>query len=39
MPGIIEVCLYKQKPAEIASRGTTATQLVENKFWLNGPEF
>ena len=29
----------KQNPADIASRGTTATQLVENKMWWNGPEF
>ncbi len=29
----------KQNPADIASRGTTATQLVENKLWWNGPEF
>ena len=29
----------KQNPAGIASRGTTATQLVENKMWWNGPEF
>ena len=29
----------KQNPANIASRGTTATQLVENKMWWNGPEF
>ena len=29
----------KQNPADIASRGTTATQLIENKLWWNGPEF
>ena len=29
----------KQNPADIASRGTTATQLVVNKLWCNGPEF
>ena len=29
----------KQNPADIASRGTTATQLAENKLWWNGPEF
>ena len=29
----------KQNPADIASRGTTATQLVGNKLWCNGPEF
>ena len=29
----------KQNPADIASRGTTATQFVENKLWWNGHEF
>ena len=29
----------KQNPADIASCGTTATQLTENKLWWNGPEF
>ena len=29
----------KQNPSDIASRETTATQLVENKMWWNGPEF
>ena len=37
-----KLCKYvptKQNPADIASRGTTATQLVGNKMWWNGPEF
>ena len=29
----------KQNPADIASRGTTATPLVESKLWWNGPAF
>jgi hypothetical protein len=29
----------KQNPADIASRGTTATQFVEKKLWWNGHEF
>ena len=31
--------LTKQNPADIASRKTTATQLVKNKMWWYGPEF
>ena len=29
----------EQNPADLASRGVPATQLVNNDFWFKGPEF